>query len=193
MTEAAKESRDFLAKTWFQLRFALACLAVVTVGSAAMVAVLMPRLRRAIFFEMYRGHSTVTDIWDLLSSEVTRVNLVATGLVVLLTTVIAFAILASVHRSALRLARDIRAAQDGADPAGWAPIARPREFRHLQKLLAKGIHGHRARLQELDDLCVTILGLVGETRAAPPGRRDLRLLHVLCERLRSHARRVHVD
>lgn len=193
MTEAAKESRDYLAKKWFQLRFALAYLAVIATGSVVMVAVLVPRIHRAIVLEMYRGHSEVTNAWQILRNDVIRVNLAATAIVFVLTAAIAVVILASVHRATERLARDVRTARDEADPAGWAPLARPREFRHLQKQLATGIRGHRAHLSEIDELCATILERAREARTAAPGCRDLRLLHVLCERLRSHARRIHLD
>jgi hypothetical protein len=193
MTKGARDSRDYLPKKWFQLRLALAYLAVVLAGSALMASVLLPRLRRALKLEMYRGHSAIVNTWDLFLPDVTAVNVVATVVVLLLAAGITLAMLASVHRSARRLAQDLRAARDGGDPAAWEPLRRPREFRHLQKLLGEGIHSHRRHLAEMDAICAEILERTRSAQAAPDECRDLRTLHVLCERLRSHARRVQTE
>ena len=193
MSKRTREPRDYLAKRWFQLRIALAYLAVIAAGSALMAAALVPRLSRALRIEMYRGHSTTANTWDLLLPDVAKANVVATAAVLLLAAGITLAILASVHRSARRLARDLHAAHCGGDPAAWEPLRRPREFRHLQKLLAEGIRGHRKHLGEMDALCAEILERVRDARAAAPERRDLRTVHVLCERLRSHARHIRTE
>jgi hypothetical protein len=193
MSKPSREPRDYLAKKWFQLRIALAYLAVIAAGSALMAAALVPRLSRALKFEMYRGHSTTTNTWDLLMPEVVTANIVATAVVLLLATGITLAILASVHRSAQRLARDIGAARSGGNPADWEPLRRPREFLHLQKLLAESIHGYRKHLGEIDALCAEILERVSDARATAPECRELRTLHTLCERLRSHARHIRTE
>jgi hypothetical protein len=193
MSKRTGEPRDYLAKKWFQLRIALAYLAVIAAGSAIMAAALVPRLGRALRIEMYRGHSTTSNTWDLLLPDVARANVAATAAVLLLAAGITLAVLAAVHRSARRLARDLRAAHCGGDPAAWEPLRRPREFRHLQKLLSEGIRGHRKHLGELDALCAEILERVRDARAAAPERRDLRTVHVLCERLRSHARHIKTE
>jgi hypothetical protein len=192
MATGAKEPRDYLAKKWLQLRMALAYLAVIAVGSALMAAALVPRLRRTLRMEMYRGHSTVANTWDLLLPDVVAVNAVAVAVVLFLAAVITLVMLAAVHGSARRLARDLRAASTGGDPADWEPLRRPREFRHLQKLLAEGVRGHRQHLGELDAICAEILEKNREAKGAA-GCHDLRALHVLCERLRSHARRVQTE
>ena len=193
MSKRAKESRDYLAKKWFQLRIALAYLAVIAAGSALMAAALVPRLRRTLRVEMYRGHSTVANTWDIVRHDVIVVNVVATVVVLLLAAGITLAILASIHRSARRLSRDLRTARAGGDPADWEPLRRPRDFHRLQKLLAEGIASHRGHLAEMDALCAAILEQVRAAKAGDSGGRDLRTLHVLCERLRSHARRVHTE
>jgi hypothetical protein len=193
MTKDARDSRDYLAKKWLQLRMALAYLAVVLAGSALVASALVPRLRQALKLEMYRGHSTIANTWELLLPDVVAVNVVATAGVLLLATGISLAMLASVHRSARRLARDLRAARAGGDPSAWEPLRRPREFRHLQKLLAEGIHGHRRHLAEMDAICAEIVERTRSAQAAPDECRDLRTLHVLCERLRSQARRIQTE
>ena len=193
MSNGTGVPRDYLAKKWFQLRIALAYLAVIAAGSALMAVVLVPKLGKALRLEMYRGHSTIRNTWELLLPDVLTANVVATALVILLAAGITAVILASVHRSARQLARELRAASCGGDPAAWDPLRRPREFRHLQKLLAEGIRGHRKHLGEMDALCTQILERARDARAAPPGRRDLRTLHVLCERLRSHARQFRTE
>lgn len=193
MSNGTGVSRDYLAKKWFQLRIALAYLAVIAAGSALMAAALVPRLSRELRLEMYRGHSTSTNTWELLLPDVLTANVISTALVILLAAGITAAILASVHRSARRLAREIRAASCGGDPAAWEPLRRPREFHHLQKLLAEGIRSHRKHLGEMDALCAQILERARDARAAAPERRDLRTLHVLCERLRSHERHIRTE
>jgi hypothetical protein len=193
MSERTREPRDYLAKKWFQLRIALAYLSVIAAGSALMAAALVPRLSRALRIEMYRGHSTTKNTWELLLPDVATANVVATAAVLLLAAGITLTILASVHRSARRLARDLRAANCGGDPAAWEPLRRPREFRHLQKSLAEGIRGHRKHLEELDALCAQILERLRDARAAAPECRDLRTVHVLCERLRSRARHIRTE
>jgi hypothetical protein len=193
VAKGAKDKRDYLVKKWLQLRIALAYLAVSAAGSMLMAAVLVPRIRNTLRLEMYRGHSTVANTWELLLPDVAAVNLLATAIVLLLAAGITLAMLASVHRTARRLAHDLRMAHAGGDPAAWEPLRRPREMRHLQKLLAEGLNGHRKRLGELDAICAGILERIGDARAAAPECRDLRTLHVLCERLRSLARHVRTE
>ena len=193
MSNGTGVSRDYLAKKWFQFRIALAYLAVIAAGSALMAAVLVPKLGKALRLEMYRGHSTIRNTWELLLPDVLTANVVATALVILLAAGITAAILASVHRAARLLARDLRAASCGGDPSAWEPLRRPREFRHLQKLLAEGIRGQRKHLGEMDALCAEILGRVRDARASAPECRELRTLHVLCERLRSHERHIRTE
>ena len=193
MTKAAQHPRDYLAKKWLQLRIALAYLAVIAAGSALTIALLLPRLLRVLKAEMYRGHSTVTNTSEIVREDVLVVNLVVTAVVLLASAGIALAILTSVHRAARRLSHDVRTALAGGDPSAWEPLRGPREFRHLQRLIASGIRGHRAHLAEIDVLCAALLEQVRAAQGDTAGCRDLRSLHVLCERLRSHARRIHAE
>lgn len=193
MSKGTKVPRDYLAKKWFQLRIALAYLAVIAAGSALMAAALVPKLGKTLRLEMHSGHSTIRNTWELLLPDVLTANVVATAVVILLAAGITAATLASVHRAARQLARDLRAASCGGDPAAWEPLRRPREFHHLQKLLAEGIRGHRRHLGEMDALCAQILERARDARATAPERRDLRTLHVLCERLRSHERHIRTE
>jgi hypothetical protein len=193
VTAGAPESRDYLVKKWLQLRMALGYLALVAAGSALIAAILVPRLRRALTLEMYRGHSTVANTWDLLVPDVVAVNVLVTATVLLLAAGITLAMLASVHRAARRLARDLGAASAGGDPAAWARLRGPREFRHLQKHLAEGIRAHRGHLAEIDAICAEIGERSRAVKASDPACRELRALHVLCERLRSRARHLRVE
>jgi len=193
MTKAGQHPRNYFAKKWLQLRIALAYLAVIAAGSALTIKLLLPRLLRALKSEMYRGHSAVANTWEIVREDVLMVNLVVTAVVMLATAGIALAILASVHRAARRLSHDVRDTLAGGDPSAWEPLRGPREFRHLQKRIAAGIRGHRARLAEIDGTCESLLEQVRAAQGGTAGCRDLRHLHVLCERLRSQARRIHAE
>lgn len=193
MTKGAKHHPHYQAKKSLQLRMAFAYLAVFATGGALMAAVLILRLRRALKLEMYRGHSTVDNTWDLLLPDVVTVSIVATAAVLFLTAGITLAMLATVQRSARRITRDLRSLRDGGDPAAWEPLRRPREFRHLQKLLVDGVGRHRRRLAEMDATCVEILERTRGAQAATAAHRDLRTLHVLCERLRNNAQSIRLE
>lgn len=193
MSAVVQHQRDYLAKKRLQLRIALAYLAVIAAGSAVTVAILLSRLLRVLKFEMYRGHSTAANTWEIVSGHVLLVNAAVTAVVLLAAVAIALVILASVHRAARHLCADVRAALAGGAPSAWVPLRRPREFRHLQKLVAAGIESHRERLAQIDGTCAAILDLARAMKGGSGGHHDLRRLHVLCERLRSQVRHIRAE
>lgn len=193
MTKGAKHHPHHEVKKSLQLRMALAYLAVFATGGTLMAATLILRLRKALKLEMYRGHSTIVNTWDLLLPDVVTVSVIATAAVLILTAGITMAMLATVQRSARRITRDLRSMRDGLDPAAWEPLRRPREFRQLQKLLVDGICSHQRRLAEMDATCAEILERTRGAQALTAPHRDLRTLNVLCERLRNQAQGIRLE
>lgn len=163
-------------------RFLALPLVVLAVGAIVIGAAVYRRVHRDLRVAATFAHSGTASTW-----EIVRPGILATALPAAVATLLAVLaakalVLHAVSASSRAVADRTRERLRGtASPA--TPEPRLREFRHLDWLLAEGLHHHRGRVAELRLRAARLRGLVRLAREDLAGGRQaldpprLRLLH----------------
>ena len=190
MAARGNKQREYFRKKRLQTRYVLYYLALLVGSSAVLGYLIYQRVGAALKAEMYLTHSATTHTWQIIGKEIIFTSAVVTALVVCGALLITFGITWAVHRASTALRNDLRASiGEGRDD--WKSIRHPREFGHLQSLLAGALRSHRERLSRLDDSSAALQDEVREVKRAWEGsslevkHARLRKVHVRFERLRA--------
>lgn len=190
MTADHREKRDYFSKKRLQMRYVLYYLLLLVGSSSFLGYLIYRRTGAALRAEMYLSHSSTTNTWEIMGREIISTSASVTALIVGGALLITLGITWIVHSASTALRRDLQSyVEKGLDL--WTPIRHPREFRHLQNLLADALRSHRDRLSRLDDSSAALLeevrrvggGWAREGLEVKHAR--LRNLHVRFERLRA--------
>jgi len=193
MNATGRNQREYFSKKWLQTRYVLYYLALLVGSSAVLGYLIYKRVGAALEAEMYLGHSATSHTWQIIGKEIISTSAAVTALIVGGALLITIGITWAVHKASTALRHDLRASvEEGRDD--WKPIRHPREFGHLQNLLADALRSHRERISRLESSSAALQNEVREVRgdwsrsehATKHAR--LRKVHVRFERLRASFR-----
>lgn len=193
MAARGNKQREYFRKKRLQTRYVLYYLALLVGSSAVLGYLIYQRVGAALRAEMYLTHSATTHTWQIIGKEILSASVVVTLLVAAGALLITLGITWAVHRASTAVRHDLRfSAERGPDD--WKPVRHPREFGHLQGLLADALRSHRERLSRLDEssagLQDEVRGVRGEWAGSGHETKHARLrkVHVRFERLRADFR-----
>ena len=189
--------REYFRKKRLQSRYVLYYLALLLGGSAILGYLIHQRVGAALRAEMYLTHSATTHTWQIIGEEIISTSVAVTLLVAAASLLISLGITWAVHRASTAVRHDLRSSAEKSSH-DWKPIRHPKEFGHLQRLLADALRSHRALLTRLDESAAGLQEEVRETRqswaanGSEANHAQLRKVHARFERLRASFRALKV-